>query len=463
MQTKIIVLGKNYSTSLGVIRPLGQAGYKIDLLYIVNKAGDSKIAAASKYVDRTIEQLGRRDEEIIDKLTETYTDEATRYILLPSDDYTSSLIDRYRDKLAGRFVMPYIKEKVATTESTADNDEVTAPGITSGNDTATITGYMDKGFQVGKAKEYGLKAADSWEVSLAPEQPKIPDDLPYPCFCKPIVSARGGKREICKCKDRAALTETLTKLRKKNKDRSVILQEFLEIEEEFSISGVCLDEQIILPALLKKVKVAEFDKGVTMIGRVDKIDELKETIDKLTALLKSLHYVGMIDIELIKTRDGIYFNELNFRSSGVSYAVTKAGCNLPKLLADYLCKETAENESTIHKTKGASSAADTTTETVTAPNAPGAQMREGSDYPAQITYGLQFIYNKAAWEDYIHDVITKEELDRYFAESDFTMLDDDNDPAPLAAFNKFAKGMYLRTKINKVFHFRELRKKLRNR
>ena len=66
-------------------------------------------------------------------------------------------------------------------------------------------------------------------------------------------------------------------------------------------------------------------------------------IDNILALVKSLHYIGMIDIEIFKTGDGIYFNELNFRSSGVIYAVTKVGVNLPTLLVDILAKGISKN------------------------------------------------------------------------------------------------------------------------
>ena len=53
-------------------------------------------------------------------------------------------------------------------------------------------------------------------------------------------------------------------------------------------------------------------------------------------MLSSLGYHGMIDIELIDCGGTIYFNEMNFRNSGVSYGVTQAGVNLPAMLVRHL-------------------------------------------------------------------------------------------------------------------------------
>ena len=55
----IIVLSRNYSTGLGVIRSLGAAGYDVDLIASVKKKGSSVIASSSKYVRNSKEVLTR--------------------------------------------------------------------------------------------------------------------------------------------------------------------------------------------------------------------------------------------------------------------------------------------------------------------------------------------------------------------------------------------------------------------
>ena len=66
------------------------------------------------------------------------------------------------------------------------------------------------------------------------------------------------------CETREALTEKLYRLQRAMRGRTVLVQEMLTIEEEYSISGVCLGETVVLPALLKELCIAEHEKGVTL-------------------------------------------------------------------------------------------------------------------------------------------------------------------------------------------------------
>ena len=86
MKIKVVVLGKNYSAPLGVLRSLGQASHSIDVIYITNHQGDSNIIASSKYVSRTFEVVGRNDEDILNLLLTEFIDKAIQYILFPTDD-----------------------------------------------------------------------------------------------------------------------------------------------------------------------------------------------------------------------------------------------------------------------------------------------------------------------------------------------------------------------------------------
>ena len=53
----VIVLSRNYSTGLGVIRSLGKAGYTVDLIASTKKKGSSRIASCSKYVRQSVEVI----------------------------------------------------------------------------------------------------------------------------------------------------------------------------------------------------------------------------------------------------------------------------------------------------------------------------------------------------------------------------------------------------------------------
>ncbi len=49
---KVVVLSRNHSTGLSVIRSLGEAGYDVDLVASANGKGKSELAAVSKYVGK---------------------------------------------------------------------------------------------------------------------------------------------------------------------------------------------------------------------------------------------------------------------------------------------------------------------------------------------------------------------------------------------------------------------------
>lgn len=392
-KTVVIVLGKNYSTSLGVIRSLGKANYSVELFYITGKKGGSRIAAASKYVERTVEQIGRKDDEVVHKLLRLFDNPEVEYVLFPTDDYTASLIDRYYDVLKPRFLMPYIEGKAQ----------------------GAITHYMDKAVQLALASQFGLKVAKTWDINLDCDDLLIPEDITFPCFCKPTVSARGLKREICTCATREELRKNLLQLQQGRRKRSVLIQEFLKIDDEFSISGICLGDVIYLPALLKKLCIAEYEKGVTLLGKVCPFNELDFVRQRIEKLLASIHYYGMIDIELIYSGGEIFFNELNFRSSGVSYAVTRAGVNLPDLLVQNLVKNTCEIKN------------------------------------QKLQYGLKFLYDKAAYEDYIFGESSRAEFENYKNTADFTMLSDASDPKPEKTFLKEMQRKKRRVKLKRLF------------
>ena len=56
----VVVLSRNYSTGLSVIRSLGSVGYTVDLIASANKEGRSNWIASSKYVNRFVEIISEK-------------------------------------------------------------------------------------------------------------------------------------------------------------------------------------------------------------------------------------------------------------------------------------------------------------------------------------------------------------------------------------------------------------------
>ena len=373
----VVVLSRNYSTGLSVIRSLGSAGYTVDLVASAHKEGTSEIAAASKYVRNAVEIVSKKvkggaDTELVEALLQYVGKYDEKMVLFPTDDYTASVMDGCRSLLEDTFIMP---------------------SIVGGGD-GSITHLMDKTVQGEMARKAGLLTPQEWIIDLT-DGVEIPEDMVYPCFAKPIESITGYKTEMAKCESEEELYLHLETLRKKFADRSILVQEFLEIDNEIDLGGVCLDQEIIIPAIIRKTNVAQYEKGVTLAGRIVPFEELGDVQQGVVDMLKQFHYVGMFDMELNIVGDKIYFNEVNLRSGGPNYSYFKSGVNLPALFVKEAFGE-----------------------------------RHTSDEERVEAYGKQFIYEKIAWEDHLHGFMTKKELEECIAAADITLLCSDEDPRP---------------------------------
>lgn len=395
----IIVLSRSYSTGLSVIRSLGSAGYTVDLIASVHKPGAFKVAAASKFIRNFAEVVSKKvkdgaDTGLIDELLKYVGKYENKPIIFPTDDYTASVMDLNRSVLAEHFIMPTI--------------------VDGGN--GSMSQLMDKTVQGALAREAGIMTPREWSFFLG-DKIKIPADMTYPCFCKPIESISGYKKEMAVCENRDALLGHLKKLRKSFSHRSILVQEFLDIDYEIDLSGVCLDQEIIIPAIIRKTRVAQYEKGVTLSGRVVPLDELGDLKGKILSMLQKFHYYGMFDMELNVVGGEIYFNEVNLRSGGPNFAYFMSGVNLPALYVKEVLGGKHSNEEA-----------------------------------CVAEYGKTFIYEKVAWEDFLHGYMTKKELNESLRTADIKLLYYQDDPDPWNIFlqdSKLLRKKMLRKKLRK--------------
>ncbi len=378
----VIVLSRNYSTGLGVIRSLGAAGYTVDLIASTKKKGSSRITSSSKYVRRCTEVISPRIQDddgggIVEALMQ-YAGRQDGAVLFPTDDFTTKILASNYDLLNSHFIMPHIV----------------------GGNGFDMLCAMDKSFQSELARQCGLCVPAQWTVSLK-DNVNIPQDIVYPCFVKPVQSVSGRKSEMKKCDSPAQLAEHLAVMAQYYDDRSVLIQEYLDIDREYDFSGVCLDQEIILPAVLKKQRVSMHERGVTMVAEMVPTDELGSAVQCIYDMLSRLHYVGMFDMEVNLCRDKLYFGEINMRSGGPNYAYYLSGVNLPEIAVEEL----------------------------TGIDCSGKQKTVDS-------FGSTFVYEKIAWEDYIHSHISRQALKHCIKDSDYTLLANDDDPAPGRIFKR---------------------------
>lgn len=305
----VVVLSRTSSTALNVIRALGHAGYTVDLIASAHKEGSFSIVKESKYLRHCVEVFSPKDEDGLDR---ELVDELLKYaeildekiVLFPTDDYTVAVVDTYRAKLETYFILPQIADERFERIS-----------------------FVKKDVQSEVAKSFGFNIAKQWIIELTDLY--IPEDVVYPCFCKPFDALTGTKKDNVICEDEEALSHQLHKMRRKNAERKVIIQEYLDITEELFVSGVAIDQKIMIPGVAKVDAFAQYKKSVPLSGTMVPLTNLGEMQDNVNDLMKSFHYTGMFELELYVANDIIYFNEINFRSGMSSFAYLMSGANLP--------------------------------------------------------------------------------------------------------------------------------------
>lgn len=385
-----VVIGSNYSTALGVIRSLGEGGYKVNLYYITSTKQGSAVAACSKYINSVTEHYDHNDGAIIDELISLYKS-SQKMVIIPTDDYSSVLINRNQERLKNYFLIPF----------TARSEY-------------TIEWLMNKKNQNSLAQKYGLRFAKSWELDYEETGYQIPEDIEYPCFIKPLASFNGGKIGMLKATNTTELEEALRSLHKDKRKINILIQQYLSIDEEYSISGVCLENKIIMPALLPKLIVSKFKPGVTIRGRVEAISVLGELQGKLVKMLEDTKYYGIFDLELFRCGDTYFFNEINFRSSSVLYVITDAGINLPVIFAESFDKACEH------------------------------------DVTEQLSTGKLFLSEKVAYDDLIAGFLSSKEYEQYFSQVDYHIIHNIHDPLPEKKFKKKMAITFWKRRIRKI-------------
>lgn len=304
-----IVMGRNYTSRLGMIRAAGMAGCDVVTIQTNRKRTSvNPIDASSKYVIQSLTAIEPCHEDILKPISQ-FRGLERDVLLLPTDDYTASVVDLNMDQLRDDFLMPHIN-----------------------NTQGALVRLMNKISQKEKASNVGLKVAKGWLALFEDGEYHIPQGISYPCFTKPNESyKRPLKHLMKKCCNEHELISHLVEISKVSKD-PILIEQYVEIEKEYAVLGLALGEKVIIPDIIKMK--SDF-MGVTAVGEIDSIDSLPGLSEMLEKFIKETHFTGLFDIDLYESGNIIYFNELNVRFGASGYAVTHSMINLPGLLIKY--------------------------------------------------------------------------------------------------------------------------------
>lgn len=326
---KIIILGGNHHNGLGIIRSLGEVGCKV---YFVAVGVTKSFASKSKYIEN--HWFINHESDLLDLLLGKFGNNKIKPIIIPSDDATAVIIDKHINKLINNFIFPNI------------NDEENA-----------ILKQMSKNKMDELAKKHGFMVPKGCVLRLN-ELDKVRQHLgkfgiKHPCIVKPLQSVDGSKNDIKVSHDNDELIVILNEL--KESYVNVYIQEFIKKEGEVGVQGISTNKgrKVIIPGMVNKIRDSTVSPGSTTYAKITKSNEninFEKSIALIKSLIKDLKFEGIFDLELMYSKEHLYFIELNFRNGAYGYAYTKAGVNMPALWClDAIGKEKVNESITIQK------------------------------------------------------------------------------------------------------------------
>lgn len=321
---KIIVLGRNYTSLLGMVRAVSTISNDITVIRSISKSNNTMkskikkllmgkgVSESSKYIKKYDYTIEPNKEMLIEKIIKE-NDQKKQIIILPTDDFTASTIDLYQKKFPKNYLFPNINHN---------------PG--------KIVELMDKSIQKKLTDKCGLTTSNSWIINYEKGKITIPNNIKYPVFIKPLISFTGTKEIMKKCDNESDIKNILNKL-SKNIICPILAEEYINIEKEYAILGCSYNGTVIMPAIIEMLESGEgAHKGVTLKGKVTEFDRKNTLYKNLEKFIIETKLNGLFDIDLYESNGKYYFNELNLRFGASGYAITKSGVNLPKLFVQKL-------------------------------------------------------------------------------------------------------------------------------
>lgn len=303
---KVVVLGSDHVNTLGIIRSLGEAGLRPTAIIV---SDESKCwTAKSKYIGQLIITSSKKD-EITDALIKAKIENEKIYLIPCGDPYTK-LIDENFDLLSRFYIIPNL---------------ASSPGA--------LSRIMDKKLMCEAAENTGGFKLPKTLYFKVPESGEI-NSADFSAFdgCFPLIMRNGESvpntdGNIYIVKNEAELLSALEKKR----GITVIIQKYIEKDEEIGIQGVGFgkDEEPVVSGIVHKIRTAEVGSIGSTCYAVIAPAENEEIVKATKKFIQGIGYDGIYDIELLREGSDYYFVECNFRNGAYGYSFTKAGANLP--------------------------------------------------------------------------------------------------------------------------------------
>lgn len=283
MNQQVIIIGVTHHNTLGVIRSVGKHFKSLKCCTLILFGESESYLTSSDYVDDCY--FLETSDQILPFLLKNKP-RIPSCIITTTDEAGHQLDIHYNE------LKPYYKFFHAKKQG-------------------DITKYMDKQVQATLAYKIGIKVPKSYTEK----------DISFPCLIKPLKSINGGKNIII-CKSENEYYEG----KKIIGETPCLIQEFIKKENEIVLVGLSMSQEIIIPAVVKKIRDSDGGTDYASIHPINSIP--KDFIDKCKLFIRTIGYEGLFGIEFIVSNNEYYYIETNLRNDATAYSVAIAGYNL---------------------------------------------------------------------------------------------------------------------------------------
>lgn len=152
-------------------------------------------------------------------------------------------------------------------------------------------------------------------VFTAEEAKKAANELGYPVLVRPSYVLGGQGMQIAISDN--DIDEFIGIINRIAQEHPILVDKYL-VGKEIEVDAVCDGEDIVIPGIMEHIERAGIHSGdsISVYPAQSISDKAKETIEEYTRrLARSLHVVGMINIQFIVCEEEVYVIEVNPRSS----------------------------------------------------------------------------------------------------------------------------------------------------
>jgi len=164
-------------------------------------------------------------------------------------------------------------------------------------------------------QECQIPRAAGGTVFTTEEALKVANELGYPVLVRPSYVLGGQGMQI------AISDEDITKfmqiINRYEQEHPILVDKYLQ-GKEIEVDAVCDGTDILIPGIMEHIERAGIHSGdsISVYPAQSLSEDVIETIvDYTRKLAKSLHVIGLINIQFIVHEDGVYVIEVNPRSS----------------------------------------------------------------------------------------------------------------------------------------------------